>query len=99
MCCVPPFLLLQVMQRYMNIHAVAVQGTFEEIAAYAARVAKGYRPPISPKLPSIIVGLIEVGVLCVGVRVCVCVGGAGAGGRGRGAARVLAWGRCEACVG
>jgi hypothetical protein len=41
-------------------------GTYEELEAYAARVAGGFRPPLHDRWPPEISSLIKV---------CVCVGG------------------------
>jgi hypothetical protein len=66
-CCVCHPLL----QRYVTITMVSNKGTWEELYAYAGRVAAGYRPPISPKLPQQVISLIQVRhgtvqVLCSG---------------------------------
>jgi hypothetical protein len=54
-------MLYQLVQRYLTIMAVSIKGDPEEVVAYAARVAAGYRPPINNKeLPPSVVELIQV---------------------------------------
>ncbi len=43
------------------ISAVSINGTYEELEAYAMRVSDGYRPPIHDTWPPSIYSLIEVG--------------------------------------
>jgi hypothetical protein len=50
----------EVMHRYIMLSAVATQGTYEELEAYAARVAAGYRPPLHENLPASITSIIQV---------------------------------------
>ena len=57
-------MMYEVLQRYIMLSAVAVRGTYEELEAYCARVARGYRPPLHEKWPASVARLIEV---------CVCV--------------------------
>jgi hypothetical protein len=37
---------------------VAAKGTYEELEAYAARIAAGYRPPLHSNLPASITSVI-----------------------------------------
>lgn len=52
-------MMYEVLQRYIMLSAVAVRGTYEELEAYCARVADGYRPPLHAKWPPSIVKLIQ----------------------------------------
>lgn len=50
----------EILQRYIMLSAVAVRGTYEELEAYCARVANGYRPPLHASWPASVSKLIEV---------------------------------------
>jgi hypothetical protein len=50
----------EVMHRYLTLSAISVLGTYEELEAYAGRVASGYRPPLHANLPSSITSIIQV---------------------------------------
>lgn len=39
-------MFFELLQKYIVLSAIAIRGTFDEIEAYAARVAAGYRPPL-----------------------------------------------------
>lgn len=54
-------MMYEVLQRYIMLSAVAVRGTYEELEAYCARVADGYRPPLHKKWPESVSKLIQVG--------------------------------------
>lgn len=53
-------MVYEVLQRYIMLSAVAVRGTYEELEAYCARVADGYRPPLHTKWPPSMAKLIQV---------------------------------------
>jgi mitogen-activated protein kinase kinase kinase 7 len=53
-------MMYEVMQRYIMLSAVAVRGTYNELEAYCARVADGYRPPLHSKWPATLSKLIQV---------------------------------------
>jgi mitogen-activated protein kinase kinase kinase 7 len=53
-------MLYQLVQRYLTIMAISIKGDPEEVMAYAARVATGYRPPLNNKLPPNVVRIIQV---------------------------------------
>lgn len=53
-------MMYEVLQRYIMLSAVAVRGTYEELEAYCARVADGYRPPLHSKWPAAVSKLIQV---------------------------------------
>jgi hypothetical protein len=50
----------EVMHRYIMLSAISVLGSYEELEAYAARVAAGYRPPLHGNLPASITSIIQV---------------------------------------
>jgi hypothetical protein len=54
-------MLYQLVQRYLTIFAVSSEGDPMQIMAYAARVAAGYRPPISKRVLPSVARLIQVG--------------------------------------
>lgn len=58
-------MMYEVLQRYIMLSAVAVRGTYEELEAYCARVAAGYRPPLHDKWPISVSKLIQV---CMGLK-------------------------------
>ena len=53
-------MMYEVLQQYIMLMAVSVRGTFEELEAYAARVAGGYRPPVLEKWPEEVKNIIKV---------------------------------------
>lgn len=53
-------MMYEVLQRYIMLSAVAVRGTYDELEAYCARVADGYRPPLHSKWPAALSKLIQV---------------------------------------
>lgn len=69
-------MMYEVLQRYIMLSAVAVRGTYEELEAYCARVADGYRPPLHTKWPPSMAKLIQVRqegqrlLCCHGVHAC-----------------------------
>jgi hypothetical protein len=50
----------EVMHRYIMLSAISVLGSYEELEAYTARVAAGYRPPLHGNLPASITSIIQV---------------------------------------
>ncbi|WIA16106.1 hypothetical protein OEZ85_012827 [Tetradesmus obliquus] len=52
-------MMYEVMHRYIMLSAVSVNGTYEELEQYAARVAAGYRPPLHDTMPTSITSVIE----------------------------------------
>lgn len=63
--------MYEVLQQYIMLMAVSVRGTFEELEAYAERVAGGYRPPLLEKWPPEVSSLIQVCMLAgLGHLVC-----------------------------
>jgi mitogen-activated protein kinase kinase kinase 7 len=65
-------MMYEILQRYIMLSAVAVRGTYEELEAYCARVADGYRPPLHAKWPPSIVKLIQVCPARKGVWLLAC---------------------------
>jgi hypothetical protein len=53
-------MMYEVMHRYIMLSAVSIQGTYEELEQYAARVAAGYRPPLHTNMPPSITSIIQV---------------------------------------
>ncbi|GFH11465.1 protein kinase domain-containing protein [Haematococcus lacustris] len=43
-------LMYELFHRYLMLHAISLEGTDEEVEAYAERVSNGFRPPIAPHL-------------------------------------------------
>eukprot|EP00878_Enallax_costatus_P022758 GHUV01024165.1.p1 GENE.GHUV01024165.1~~GHUV01024165.1.p1 ORF type:complete len:396 (+),score=103.79 GHUV01024165.1:320-1507(+) len=56
-------MMYEILQQYIMLMAVSVRGTYEELEAYAARVAGGYRPPVLEKWPAEVSSVIKVGTL------------------------------------
>uniref|UniRef100_A0A383VIX9 Protein kinase domain-containing protein n=1 Tax=Tetradesmus obliquus TaxID=3088 RepID=A0A383VIX9_TETOB len=52
-------MMYEVMHRYIMLSAVSVNGTYEELEQYAARVAAGYRPPLHSNIPVSITSIIQ----------------------------------------
>ncbi|GFH29521.1 dual specificity protein kinase shkE [Haematococcus lacustris] len=42
--------MYELFHRYLMLHAISLEGTDEEVEAYAERVSNGFRPPIAPHL-------------------------------------------------
>lgn len=57
-------MMYEIMQQYIVLLAVSVQGTYEELEEYCARVAGGYRPPLLEKWPPELISVITVSDMC-----------------------------------
>lgn len=55
-------MMYEIMHQYIMLMAVSVRGTYDELEAYCARVAGGYRPPLQDKWPEAVNSIIQVGV-------------------------------------
>ncbi|KIZ04397.1 Dual specificity protein kinase shkE [Monoraphidium neglectum] len=52
-------MMFELLQKYIMLSAISIKGTYEELEAYAARVAGGFRPPLHDRWPPEISSLIK----------------------------------------